>query len=68
MLHRDDTFLTPEEKLLVVKLREETFNALTLEHMKFYKEEMEKIYEQAERREKFKDKMKKMEGKIQSLV
>ncbi|MGD6817570.1 hypothetical protein [Metabacillus sp. 84] len=64
----DDTYLTPEEKLLVVKLRSEMFNALTLEHMKFYKQELDKIYEQAERREEFKEKMKKMEDEIRSLV
>ncbi|AZB42606.1 hypothetical protein CEF21_10070 [Bacillus sp. FJAT-42376] len=64
----DDTYLTPEEKVLVVKLRNEMFNAMTLEHMKFYKNEMEKIYEQAVRREEFKEKMKKMEDEIRSLV
>ncbi|KZZ85246.1 hypothetical protein [Bacillus sp. SJS] len=64
----DDAYLTPEEKILVVKLRSEMFNAMTLEHMKFYKAEMEKIYEQAERREAFKEKMKKMEEEIRSHV
>lgn len=55
----DDRYISQEEKAIIQKLKSEMFNALTVEHMKFYKKEIDKIYDQAERREVFLEKMEK---------
>ncbi|MCD7035447.1 hypothetical protein LRR81_14470 [Metabacillus sp. GX 13764] len=57
----DDRYISQEEKAIIQKLKSEMFNALTVEHMKFYKKEIDKIYDQAERREAFLEKMEKRE-------
>lgn len=49
----DESFLTEEEVVLVQKLKYEMFSALTLDHMNFYKKEMNQIISQAKRRNHF---------------
>ncbi|MFY4773526.1 hypothetical protein [Metabacillus sp. RGM 3146] len=64
-MQKDETLLTAEEVVIVQKLKNEMFNALTLEHMKFYKQEIDKIYAQAVRREEFMETMKtRKKGKL----
>ncbi|MBD1383316.1 hypothetical protein [Metabacillus arenae] len=49
----EEILLTEQERVIVQKLKQEMYNALTLKHMNFYKEEIEKIYAQAKRRQSF---------------
>jgi len=49
-MQNDSSILTNEEKNIVKRLKYEMFQALSIEHMHFYKNEIDKIYEQAERR------------------
>ncbi|MED4403758.1 hypothetical protein [Metabacillus fastidiosus] len=52
----DETYLTDEEKLIVQKLKNEMYSALTVDHIRFYKKEIEQIVSQAKRRQQFIDK------------
>ncbi|MEC2075175.1 hypothetical protein [Metabacillus fastidiosus] len=52
----DETYLTDEEKLIVQKLKNEMYSALTVDHIRFYKKEIEQIVSQAKRRHQFVDK------------
>ncbi|MFC0270689.1 hypothetical protein ACFFIX_04395 [Metabacillus herbersteinensis] len=49
----DESILTDEEVVLVQKLKNEMFSALTLDHMHFYKKELNQIISQAKRRNHF---------------
>ncbi|WP_243291667.1 hypothetical protein [Bacillus sp. FJAT-47783] len=48
----DETVLTDEEKRIVSRLKDEMLQALSVQHMRFYKQEIERLIEQAERRSK----------------
>ncbi|WP_243385397.1 hypothetical protein [Bacillus kexueae] len=52
-MHHEDTLLTSEEKEIVKRLKEEMLQALSVQHMRFYKDEMNRIYAQAKRRAEF---------------
>lgn len=50
IMQYDHSILTNEEKNIVKRLKYEMFQAISIDHIHFYKKEIEKIYEQAERR------------------
>lgn len=51
----DETYLTDEEKLIVQKLKNEMYSALTVDHIRFYKNEIQQIVNQSKRRHQFID-------------
>ncbi|MRX72231.1 hypothetical protein GJU40_08710 [Bacillus lacus] len=49
----DEEILTKEEAIIAQKLKQEMFFALTLDSIHFYKNELQLLFQQASRRNKF---------------
>lgn len=60
----DETVLTDDEKRIVNQLKYEMLQALSVQHMRFYKQEIERLFEQAKRRN---ERMATLHNRVEAL-